>query len=168
MSLPSPTRTASKLFTVVIVLLGIGLLVSLIERVARYAIEDHEVSRDKPEIIGLFGGYAYLGLTLIRVWAERTPGFSADAIDLAYFGGADVPEYKVQDWHENPHTTSRGNDPLATHQAPIDFLPNGTEFSYRAKAWFKGHLPPEIEERTRISVLSGPTSAVPCRSRSAS
>ena len=51
--------------------------------------------------------------------------------------------------HENPHTTSRGNDPLATHQAPLDFLPNGTEFGYRAKAWFKGHLPAEIEERTR-------------------
>ena len=71
----------------------------------RMGIEDHEISQDKPEILGLFGGYAYLGLTMIRVWAERTPGFSADAIDAAYFGGADVPEYKVQDWHENPHTT---------------------------------------------------------------
>jgi len=51
--------------------------------------------------------------------------------------------------HENPHTTSRGNDPIASHHRPLDFLPDGTEFTYRAKAWFKGHLPPEIEERTR-------------------
>ncbi len=51
--------------------------------------------------------------------------------------------------HENPHTTVRGNDPLASHHAPIDFLPGGNEFTYRAKAWFKGSLPPEIEERTR-------------------
>jgi len=51
--------------------------------------------------------------------------------------------------HENPHTTSRGNDPLASHYRAVDFLPDGTEFTYRAKAWFKGHLPPEIEERTR-------------------
>jgi HEAT repeat protein len=51
--------------------------------------------------------------------------------------------------HENPHTTVRGNDPLASHYAPIDFLPDGNEFTYRAKAWFKGSLPPEIEERTR-------------------
>jgi hypothetical protein len=51
--------------------------------------------------------------------------------------------------HENPHTTSRGNDPLASHYRPLDFLPDGTEFTYRAKAWFKGHLPAEIEERTR-------------------
>ncbi len=49
--------------------------------------------------------------------------------------------------HEHPHLAPRGTDPLATHQAPLDFLPIGTEFTYRAKAWFKGHLPPEIEER---------------------
>jgi len=51
--------------------------------------------------------------------------------------------------HENPHTTSRGNDPLASHHPPLDFLPTRHNFTYRAKAWFKGHLPLEIEERTR-------------------
>ncbi len=51
--------------------------------------------------------------------------------------------------HEDPHTTSRGNDPIAIHFPPVKFLPNGDEFTYRAKAWFKGHLPGEIEERTR-------------------
>ena len=51
--------------------------------------------------------------------------------------------------HETPNTTSRGNNPLATHYPPLEFLPRGNEFSYRAKAWFKGHLPAEIEHRTR-------------------
>lgn len=51
--------------------------------------------------------------------------------------------------HENPHTTTRGHDALAAHDPPLDFRPRGDEFTYRAKAWFKGHLPPEIEERTR-------------------
>jgi HEAT repeat protein len=51
--------------------------------------------------------------------------------------------------HENPGTTTRGNNPLAAHEQPADFLPNGREFTYRAKAWFKGSLPGEIEERTR-------------------
>ena len=51
--------------------------------------------------------------------------------------------------HENPGTTTRGNNPLAAHEQPADFLPNGREFTYRAKAWFKGSLPDEIEERTR-------------------
>lgn len=51
--------------------------------------------------------------------------------------------------HENPHTASRSYDPLASHFRPVKLLPNGDEFTYRAKAWFKGHLPAEIEERTR-------------------
>ena len=36
----SPSTGGSKLFTIVLVLLGIGLLVTFIERVARYATED--------------------------------------------------------------------------------------------------------------------------------
>jgi voltage-gated potassium channel Kch len=36
----SPTQPASKGFTMVLVLLGIGILVAFIERVARYAAED--------------------------------------------------------------------------------------------------------------------------------
>jgi len=43
----SPSKTTSKLFTVMLVLLGIGLLVSLIERVARYALEDHQARKDQ-------------------------------------------------------------------------------------------------------------------------
>ena len=51
--------------------------------------------------------------------------------------------------HEHPHTTSEGTQPLATLHPPLKFLPNGDEFTYRAKAWFKGHLPDKIDERTR-------------------
>ena len=51
--------------------------------------------------------------------------------------------------HENPHTTTCGTDPAALHHPPISFLPQGDEFTYRAKAWMKGYLPPEVEERMR-------------------
>ncbi|MDY0168155.1 MAG: HEAT repeat domain-containing protein [Thermoguttaceae bacterium] len=77
--------------------------------------------------------------------------------------------------HENPHTTpglgkgvrslfpeqpkgcyaEKAPDPfsapgaLASHYPPLEFLPRDGQFNYRAKAWFKGHLPDEIEERTR-------------------
>ncbi|MCP3974147.1 MAG: two pore domain potassium channel family protein [bacterium] len=37
----SPTRAGSKIFTIVLILLGIGLLVALIQQIAHYAIEDH-------------------------------------------------------------------------------------------------------------------------------
>ncbi len=51
--------------------------------------------------------------------------------------------------HEEPHSTPRLSNPLAAHFAPLKMLPSGDEFAYRAKAWFKGTLPAEIEERTR-------------------
>ncbi|MDH3427901.1 MAG: potassium channel family protein [Gemmatimonadota bacterium] len=43
----APVRSISKIFTIVIVLMGIGLLVTLIERIARYAVEDHESRQQK-------------------------------------------------------------------------------------------------------------------------
>jgi hypothetical protein len=43
----NPTTPGSKIFTVVFILIGIGLLVSFIERVARYAAEDHAARRSK-------------------------------------------------------------------------------------------------------------------------
>lgn len=36
----SPSTAGSKIFTVVLILVGVGLLVSFIERIARYAAED--------------------------------------------------------------------------------------------------------------------------------
>ncbi|HUT34685.1 MAG TPA: HEAT repeat domain-containing protein [Planctomycetota bacterium] len=51
--------------------------------------------------------------------------------------------------HENPHTTTAVHAPMAATHPPLSFLPTGDEFRYRAKAWFKGHLPAAIEERTR-------------------
>lgn len=44
----SPTGPVSKMFTMVMILMGIGLLVTLVERIARYAIEDHEERHDRP------------------------------------------------------------------------------------------------------------------------
>jgi len=54
--------------------------------------------------------------------------------------------------HEIPNTappSPGGPGPMAMRLGPVDLLPKGDEFKYRAKAWFKGSLPPEIEHRTR-------------------
>ncbi|MGA9275354.1 PEP-utilizing enzyme [Ilumatobacter sp.] len=72
----------------------------------RLGIAPDEVDEARPEVMGLFGGYAYLGTTILRVWAERTPGFCADDLDAAYFAGhPDVPPYVAERWHENAATT---------------------------------------------------------------
>lgn len=76
--------------------------------VDRLGVEDHELHEDpdRCDFIGIIGGYAYLGATWIRVWAERTPGMTAADIDAAYFGDhPDVPPYEPEPWHENQHTT---------------------------------------------------------------
>lgn len=51
--------------------------------------------------------------------------------------------------HENPHTTPPAVTAAAALHPPMKLLPKNHEFRYRAKAWFKGSLPGDIEERTR-------------------
>jgi hypothetical protein len=51
--------------------------------------------------------------------------------------------------HEHPHLTPVGHAASALRYPPVEFLPSGDEFNYRAKAWMKGYLPPEVEERMR-------------------
>jgi voltage-gated potassium channel Kch len=43
----APQRALSKLFTVMIILVGIGLLIALIERIAHYVVEDHGARQTK-------------------------------------------------------------------------------------------------------------------------
>jgi rifampicin phosphotransferase len=69
-------------------------------------IGDDEMDKERAEVVGIFGGYSYLGAALFRVWAGRTPGMTPNTIDDAYFGEhPDVPPYVAEPWHENAHTT---------------------------------------------------------------
>ncbi len=52
--------------------------------------------------------------------------------------------------HERPDTTPRlRRIAHAASVPPVECLPRGNEFTYRAKLWQKGTLPDEGEERTR-------------------
>ena len=56
----------------------------------------------RPEVAGMFGGYAYLCATTIRLFGTRTPGMTPEDIDLAYFGDhPDVPPYVHEPWHDS-------------------------------------------------------------------
>jgi hypothetical protein len=53
--------------------------------------------------------------------------------------------------HEKPDTSHLPNHFAPTAKTePIRMLPDGGEFTYRAKAWLKGTLPDETEERARV------------------
>ena len=57
---------------------------------------------DEPKCFGLFGGYFYNPLSLVRLMGARIPGGSPEAIDDAYFDPRpDVPKYVREPWHES-------------------------------------------------------------------
>ncbi len=49
---------------------------------------------DEPMIIlGVFGGYAYINASYVRMLGLRAPGGSIDVIDMQFFGESDAPSY---------------------------------------------------------------------------
>lgn len=56
-----------------------------------------EFDPDNNEIIGIFGGYCYLNVSITRIMAVRIPGMTPEMIDLALFGAQPgVPPYAPQ------------------------------------------------------------------------
>jgi pyruvate,water dikinase len=58
------------------------------------AFDLSEFTPDTMEMLGVFGGYGYLNASASRIFGERTPGLSAEAVDASFFGEQpDVPPY---------------------------------------------------------------------------
>lgn len=53
-----------------------------------------EFDPDKNEIVGIFGGYCYLNVSITRIMGVRLPGLTPEMIDLALFGAQPgIPPY---------------------------------------------------------------------------
>lgn len=60
------------------------------------------------EVVGCFGGYVYINVSISRVLAVRTPGMTADAIDRSLFGEhPDVRPYQAHPLDEDPEASER-------------------------------------------------------------
>ncbi|HEY5852624.1 MAG TPA: PEP-utilizing enzyme [Aldersonia sp.] len=60
------------------------------------------------EVVGCFGGYVYINVSISRVLAVRTPGMTAEAIDRSLFGEhPDVRPYAPHPDDENEQCTER-------------------------------------------------------------
>jgi phosphohistidine swiveling domain-containing protein len=97
---PINTRgNIGEVFPEVLTSLGYNYGVIPAERAWRMAYDDlgilktADFDRDEPTIIGLYGGYAYLNLSYLRMMGVRAPGSSAEAIDVAFFGEGNPPPY---------------------------------------------------------------------------
>lgn len=63
------------------------------------------------EVVGCFGGYVYINVSISRVLAVRAPGMDWRAIDQAFFGeSSDVPPYRPHPDDENPECTRKVGD----------------------------------------------------------
>jgi rifampicin phosphotransferase len=75
--------------------------------VDRLGFAPDELSEVRPEVSGLFGGYAYLNASLNRVFGYRAPGMTASTVDDIYFGDhPDVPPVVIGDWWDSPRATA--------------------------------------------------------------
>jgi pyruvate,water dikinase len=71
-------------------------------------LDPGEMSEDRPEVVGSFGGYLYISATAARIFGARGPGLTPEAVDFIYFGEhPDVPPYVPEPWHENEGATVR-------------------------------------------------------------
>ena len=71
-------------------------------------VELDEYDPDNNEVIGVFGGYCYLNVSLSRIVGVRTPGLTPEIIDATFFGTQPgVPPYQPQPTDERPDLTER-------------------------------------------------------------
>ena len=67
------------------------------------------------EVVGCFGGYVYINVSISRVLAVRVPGMDWRAIDQAFFGEtSNVPPYQPHPDDENAECTERVGGWLAS------------------------------------------------------
>lgn len=72
------------------------------------AFDRDEFSDDQIEILGVFGGYCYLNVSVSRIFGVRTPGLTPEMVDYSLFGEqADVRPYEPQPTDESAEHTAR-------------------------------------------------------------
>ena len=68
---------------------------------------------DDPECFGLFGGYFYNPLSIVRLMGARLPGASPEQIDRAYFDpNPEIPPYIAEPWHESERHAAKLGESL--------------------------------------------------------
>jgi len=77
------------------------------------AFDSGEFDPDNTEIIGIFGGYCYLNVSISRILGVRTPGLTAESIDYQLWGEMPgVPPYAPQPTDESPPHSERIQETL--------------------------------------------------------
>ncbi len=80
----------------------------------RFGAATHdEFNPDELEVMGVFGGYCYLNVSVSRLMGVRTPGLTWEAIDYSLFGAQPgVPPYEAQPGDENDALSAKCGETL--------------------------------------------------------
>lgn len=57
-------------------------------------------------LLGLLGGYVYINMSYLRVFAVRVPGYTPDLLDLSYGVDSAAYPYVEEDWHVDATRTA--------------------------------------------------------------
>lgn len=96
------------------------------------AFEKDEFDSEHDEMIGIFGGYGYLNVSVSRVMGVRMPGSNPDLVDQSYFGSQPgVPPYDPRPEDVNPELTARMGE-IINWAMTADGLPELEEYRTRA------------------------------------
>src|SRR3954468_1384963 len=72
-----------------------------------------EYNPDEIEILGVFGGYCYLNVSISRIFGVRVPGLTPELIDFTFFGEQPgIPPYQPQPTDESPGHSERSGATL--------------------------------------------------------
>jgi len=109
---------------------------------------------DEPMVIlGVFGGYCYLNVSYIRLFALRTPGLSPADMDRQLFGDSDAPPYKSHAGDKNLRATVKvAGSLLKTLRAKS--LPRLEADKAAVSSWLASMPPPaEASEQQLVDAL---------------
>ena len=70
------------------------------------AFSRDEFDDDNIETLGCFGGYAYLNVSISRIFAVRTPGLTPELMDQSLFGTSEAPPYRASPTDDDPARTA--------------------------------------------------------------
>jgi pyruvate,water dikinase len=71
------------------------------------AFDLDEFEPDNLNALGVFGGYAYLNVSISRILAVRTPGLTPELMDQTLFGTSEAPPYEPRPTDESTEHTQR-------------------------------------------------------------
>lgn len=80
----------------------------------RFGVFDmDEFDPDAMEILGVFGGYCYLNVSVSRIFGVRVPGLTPELVDVTLFGEQEgIRPYEPQPTDESPEHTARIQETL--------------------------------------------------------